>query len=237
MATISTGLQLIRNFGSGANLRKVITEVIDGKIVTKVLNSEGTLLTARTKTISNQVVGDKFVKTVTKELTEKQPHPFLKPETPFYWGSKTITDRVYGADNAGNYKKLGERIVDYFRGASDTYHRSGVLKKSVNGFETYTRFSEPIGARLGEKERFDKVIIKSAKRDNDYYKHVKNGIIGEGDYYINYNNLGLPVPYGAHWAEFPNKSLQEMVNMHYNIHPERNYLPNDSGLQTLNKNV
>ena len=234
MTTISTGLQLIRNFGNGENLRKVITEVIDGKILTKVLNSEGTLLAARTKTISSQVVGDKFVRTVTKELAEKQPHPILGQDTPFYWGSKTVTDRIYRANNIGDSKKLGERIVYYNRGASDTYHRSGVLKRDANGFETYTRF----GFREGNN-RFDKVIVKNAERDNDYYNQMRNGLIGEGDYYINYNNLGLPVPYGVHGADpaFTNKSLKEMVDIHYNIHPERNYLPNDSGLQNLNRLV
>ena len=234
MVTISTGLQLVRNFGNGANLRKVITEVIDGKIVTKILNSEGTLLFARTKTISNQVVGDKFIKTVTKELTEKQPHPFLKRDIPFYWGSKTVTDRVYRANDIGDYQKLGERIVYYNRGASDIYHKIGVLKRAANGSETYTRFRTIRG--LGD-ERFDKVIIKNAKRDGDYYKHMRNGIIGKDDYYINYNNLGLPVPNGAHWAEFANTSLKDMLNIHYNIHPGKNYLPNDSGLQALNRFV
>ena len=74
MSTIQVGTRLVREFGKGSNLKKVVTEVLDGKVYTKVLNKDGKVVQERVKAFAEKNVGDKFVKTTTKVLKEESKY-------------------------------------------------------------------------------------------------------------------------------------------------------------------
>ena len=107
--------RLVRTFGSGANLKKFVTEVVDGKTFTTVFDNEGSKIATRVKAFADEVVGDKLVKTK-KNVVQ---HRFGAPE-------KRIIDRVYSiADDTKTL--IGKRKTNY-RTAD------GTLIKTSKGF-------------------------------------------------------------------------------------------------------
>lgn len=101
MSTIQIAQRLVRTFGQGENLRKVVTETIgEGKTLTKVLDNKGNLLTERLKVINRgEVVGDKFVNTITKVEQKSGDSP-----------TKKVTERVYNSEG----ENIGQRIRNWF---------------------------------------------------------------------------------------------------------------------------
>ena len=92
---VSFGQKLFRSFGKGVKTRYVITETMNGKTYTRVLNAEGNILENRIKAIERFTVGDKKIVSSTKEFAS---------------GTRHTVDRV--VDSNGNY--LGRREVkDY----------------------------------------------------------------------------------------------------------------------------
>ena len=49
MSIVQIGARLVRQFGEGKNLRKVVTETLNGKTFTKVLDSNGNTILDRAK--------------------------------------------------------------------------------------------------------------------------------------------------------------------------------------------
>ena len=219
---MSVSAVLVREFGQGDNLRKFVTETVDGKIITKAFDSKGVLLKERVKSFSDQIVGDKFVKTITKDIKYKSKHPILGDKKPWYWSIRDVIDKVYKKQCDSSHTKLGERITHYSTQLGEP-DKVCVLKKTSTGKETLTKFGGIGHCYDGYKTRFEKQI-----------RYDKNG---SNCYFVDYNLKGLPVPDWAHPAD-PNvatASLKDIVDLHYGSYPNINYLPKSCGLKGLNK--
>ncbi len=119
MSILQIGARLVRKFGEGKNLRKVVTETLNGKTFTKVLDSNGNTILDRAKKIDRYEVGNKKVSTITKVSDE--PGHVLK---------KTVTDRVYNAESG----LLGTRRTDFVDLGDDhvtKFVKTSVTKSSV----------------------------------------------------------------------------------------------------------
>ena len=115
MSIVQIGARLVRQFGEGKNLRKVVTETLNGKTFTKVLDSNGNTILGRAKKIDRYEVGNKKVSTITKVSDE--PGHALK---------KTVTDRVYNAESG----LLGVRRTVFFD-IGDEIVKTSTTKSSV----------------------------------------------------------------------------------------------------------
>lgn len=111
VGTKCVGNQLIRMFGEGANLKRVITETVDGKTLTHVFDADGNRIISRAKSFAKEAVGNKVVNTRT-EIRLKGNNNY-----------KLITDRVYSQ----NGELLGSRAISY---VNNEIFNSG--KQSVN---------------------------------------------------------------------------------------------------------
>ena len=89
---------LIKEFGQGANYRKIMTQTLNGKTLTKVVDADGKILVERAKIIEKSTVGDKNV--ITKKIAE-----VLNGTE----GHKSVYDRVYSSGNL-----VGARKVEQF---------------------------------------------------------------------------------------------------------------------------
>ncbi len=120
MRTVQIGARLVRNFGEGKNLKTVITETLNGKTFTKVLNSDGNPIKDRAKKIDRYNVGNKKVSTITK--VSKAPDFPLE---------KQVTDRVYNAESG----LLGIRRTDFadIRDDCTKLVKQAVTKSSIAG--------------------------------------------------------------------------------------------------------
>ena len=146
MSIVQIGARLVRQFGEGKNLRKVVTETLNGKTFTKVLDSNGNTILDRAKKIDRYEVGNKKVSTITKVSDE--PGHVLK---------KTVTDRVYNAESG----LLGVRRTD-FSDIGDDY--TGFVKR-------YAKKRSIAGNRGIDKEFDNDGIAKSRTmiKDGIYY--------------------------------------------------------------------
>lgn len=132
----SFGQKLFRTFGKGVKTRHIITETINGKTFTRVLDAEGKVRYNRIKTIKRFEVGDKRITSCTKD---------------FNTHTSTV-DRV--VDHNGNY--LGNREVVIRGVEKDVF-------KSVAG--NYTTNKEVICGITNKKYCFDKdkVLFENCK--------------------------------------------------------------------------
>ena len=137
MSIVQIGARLVRQFGEGKNLRKVVTETLNGKTFTKVLDSNGNTILDRAKKIDRYEVGNKKVSTITKVSDE--PGHVLK---------KTVTDRVYNAESG----LLGVRRTDFFDTGDDYtgFVKRYATKRSIAGNRAIAkRFDDGIaGGRM-----------------------------------------------------------------------------------------
>ena len=127
--------RLVRTFGSGANLKKIVTEVIDGKTFTTVFDKEGSKIRTRVKAFADEVVGDKLVKTKKNVVQQRDCEP-----------EKYIIDRVYSiADDTKTL--IGKRRTAYST-VDGTLIKTGkgVVNKD-SGKEVYTYYGDN-GTRL-----------------------------------------------------------------------------------------
>ena len=120
MSIVQIGARLVRQFGEGKNLRKVVTETLNGKTFTKVLDSNGNTIFDRAKKIDRYEVGNKKVSTITK-VSDKSGHVL----------QKTVTDRVYNAESG----LLGVRRTDFFDTGDDYtgFVKRYATKRSIAG--------------------------------------------------------------------------------------------------------
>jgi len=122
MSILKIGARLIKSFGSGENLRRVITETVDGKTFTNIYDAAGNLLRQRVKEITRYSVGNKNVITI-KKINSEMKSGTNYPEST----TKNFLDKVY--DKAG--KLLGFR--------KETGHVGSSIKevKKLNIAERY----------------------------------------------------------------------------------------------------
>ncbi len=117
MSIVQIGARLVRRFGEGKNLKTVVTETLNGKTFTRVLNSNGNTILDRAKKIDRYEVGNKKVSTITKVSTDEAAL------------TRQVTDRVYD----GESRLLGTRRTD-FRDLGDhvtKFVKTSVTKSSV----------------------------------------------------------------------------------------------------------
>ena len=114
MSILQIGARLVRKFGEGKSLKTVVTETLNGKTFTKVLDSNGNTVLDRVKKIDRYDVGNKKVSTITK---------VSKDEALL---TRQVTDRVYD----GESKLLGIRKTD-FRDIGDDFVKTSTTKSSV----------------------------------------------------------------------------------------------------------
>ena len=127
MSIVQIGARLVRQFGEGKNLRKVVTETLNGKTFTKVLDSNGNTILDRAKKIDRYEVGNKKVSTITK-VSDELGH-VLK---------KTVTDRVYNAESGllgvrrTNFSDIGDGYTEFEKIASYKWSENRSIAKSFN---------------------------------------------------------------------------------------------------------
>ncbi len=146
MSIVQIGARLVRQFGEGKNLRKVVTETLNGKTFTKVLDSNGNTIFDRAKKIDRYEVGNKKVSTITK-VSDKSGHVL----------QKTVTDRVYNAESG----LLGVRRTDFFDTGDD-----------YTGFVKRYATKRSIAGNRGIKKEFDNDGIAKSRtmiKDGIYY--------------------------------------------------------------------
>ena len=97
MSIVQIGARLVRRFGEGKNLKTVVTETLNGKTFTRVLDIHGNTILDRAKKIDRYDVGNKKVSTITK---------VSKDEAAL---TRQVTDRVYD----GESRLLGTRRTDF----------------------------------------------------------------------------------------------------------------------------
>lgn len=100
VGTKCIGNQLVRMFGKGPNLKRVVTETVDGKTLTHVFDADGKRIISRAKSFAKEAVGNKVVNTRTEVRLQGNNN------------YKLITDRVYSQ----NAELLGSRAVSIENG-------------------------------------------------------------------------------------------------------------------------
>ena len=148
MSIVQIGARLVRQFGEGKNLRKVVTETLNGKTFTKVLDSNGNTILDRAKKIDRYEVGNKKVSTITK-VSDKPGH-VLK---------KTVTDRVYNAESGllgirrTNFSDIGDDHTEFEKIASYKWSENRSIAKSFND-------GIAIGRKVTENKYFNYLTLR-----------------------------------------------------------------------------
>ena len=146
MGTLTIGSRLVRTFGQGKSLRRIVTEVVDGKTYTRVLNAEGEILKERVKMIERMKVGNKKVSTITK-VTEGADGQLRK----------YVYNRVYNQEG----KFLGSRLryipdlgnPNLFRVSKQAAHENNNLSKlfaNDRALQKELRYTFPGASELHE---------------------------------------------------------------------------------------
>ena len=130
MAVPQIGTRLVRQFDEGGkNCKIVLSETLNGKTFTKVLDSNGNTILDRVKKIDRYDVGNKKVSTITK-VSQGADSPL----------KKQVTDRVYNAESG----LLGIRRTDFADIGKDCNKlvKQFVTKRSIAGnIEIRKKFS------------------------------------------------------------------------------------------------
>ena len=129
---LQIGARLVRPLSYGG---QIITEALNGKTYTKILNEAGEVIRQRVTQNSSAMVGDKLVRTRVK-INQSNDLPVYK----------TITDRVY---RDGNY--LGKRRNRYTIDKTGVVFKEDSMKKLADGRYVYNDFS-----KIGKREYIDK---------------------------------------------------------------------------------
>ena len=166
--------KLVRIIGEGKGLKRVITEVVDGKTLTHVFDADGNRILSRAKEISTDRVGDKFVRTTTKVINDKRRSSMaVEPDT----FRKIVTDRIY--DSTG--KLVGSRTVFANGDSIDKMVKFAVSKQGSDDIRLKKYFS-PENGRVVRKEAFTDINTGAV------YNRKHSGLI------MKYNDRGLPMP-------------------------------------------
>lgn len=169
MSIMTIGSRLVRVFGEGENLRKVVTECVNGKTYTRVLDVQGNILKHRLKVIERTNVGNKKVSTIIK--VNENVKSFIK----------TTYDRVYNSEGS----LLGSRCT--FEGKPNGYTH---LEKVA---------STKQGTGISRQIKFfwkDNVIYKSMYKASPGSMHIKDS--SSARVYYNQKGLPCPVGLDPH---------------------------------------
>ena len=134
MSIMQVGSKLVRTFGSGSNVKHVITETAGNKTYTRVVNSEGKQLANRVKEISRQNVGDKLVITrksddMQKDLVYDKKGKFLGMRVlGWFEEGKPANVLKTNSDYVGKWKYRDVNITDKEGTRNVTYSLFGKLK-------------------------------------------------------------------------------------------------------------
>ena len=131
MSILQIGARLVRKFGEGKNLRTVVTETLNGKTFTKVLDSNGNTILDRVKKIDRYKVGNKKVSTITK-ISSYDSNDL----------TKQVTDRVYD----GGARLLGTRRTDF---------NAFITKENYYDFVKWNTIKRSIAGNRAIAKRFD----------------------------------------------------------------------------------
>lgn len=123
MGLITIGSRLVRTFGEGKNLRKIVSECVDGKTYTRVLGEDGKILTDRVKMIERSTVGNKKISTITKVSKNSDDEV-----------SKSVYNRVYNQEG----QLLGSRNIWHPDITENSYH----VSKQGNDYDQLSKFVE-----------------------------------------------------------------------------------------------
>lgn len=194
MSIRSIGTRLVKGIGTGNNFKQIVSDCIDGKTYTNIVDSNGKLIATRTKMITREVVGNKKVNTVTKVTLD--PSSDVK---------KSTYDRVYDNDS----KLLGTR-----------YTRERLTDE--NKFVKELTAKQRAGEDLREYKVYYEdgtLSYKSANSSNspgDNYLNISETIDN-----IDYNKKGLPCSDFINPDN--NMTLKEMRTMHITNNPQEPY--------------
>ena len=205
MSIVQIGARLVRQFGEGKNLRKVVTETLNGKTFTKVLDSNGNTILDRAKKIDRYEVGNKKVSTITKVSQ--------KPESP---RTKQVTDRVYDGESR---LLLGKRVTNFRADINKKENCYGFVKRST----TKSHILNDIGIK---KDFNGDGIAESRTIVIDGFYPVRS---------LHHNNKGLPMPKGGNPGYFEDMSLAEMRRWNVLNNPDKPYAPAEFRLGYLDK--
>lgn len=209
MSIRSIGTRLVKEIGTDKNYKKIVSDCIDGKTYTNILDSNERLLATRTKMISKEVVGNKKVNTVTKVTLDSH----------FSDVKKTTYDRVYDNDN----RLLGTR-----------YTRERLTDE--NKFVKELTAKQRAGEDLREYKVYYEdgtLSYKSANRSNSPGDNYLNN--SETIDNIDYNKKGLPC--SDFIDPDNNMTLKEMRTMHIQNNPQEPYAHSALKLEHLNDRV
>ncbi len=194
MSVVTIGSRLMRTFGEGKNLRKIVTECVDGKTYTKVLGADGEILIDRVKAFERSTVGNKKVLTTIK-INQNDSGVV----------SKSVYDRVY--DRYGHFR--GAREV--FTPDIDCCEQFSAKISDVHIFFQEKRFINGIVCSKQAKLGFARSIpSRLVRRDGMTLAYNKKG-------------LPLPQSSANAKVNFDEMSLKEMRNWHIKNCPELPY--------------
>lgn len=218
--TISIGNKLFRSFIKNGELRHAITETIDGKTFTRILDESGNILKQREKTIEKHILGNNAITSITK----KTDIDTLKPENV----NTIILDSV----------STNLALAHWFKGARKTIinkNGSKIVQKEYTmiGYNKgYAKFIDADGiTRRKEAFMVDTPCYQQNYAQRSNYRQYQ--LVGSPAEPVYYNNKGLPVPTILNAEKdttCANSSLQEMLNTAYKK------LLNSTGYLTLKKN-
>ncbi len=219
MAVELIGNRIVKTIGQGDAVKKIITEVVDGKTFTKVLDKDGKVLVDRAKQLNTAKVGDKEVKTVQKV---KMQNGNLQKDT---------FDRVY---------KDGELVG---RRATREIHDGDKFVKVSSVKQNDTEAGAlPLAKAFDTKTgRVQEKVRNPGLMGDKSFALGYGGHWGSSNGCIHYNNKGLPVSdellrYRADKDGIivSGRSLKQLRNMHLEVAPNKPYARTGLKLDHLN---
>lgn len=208
MAVQVLGTRLVRTFGSGERLRHVVSETVNGKTYTKVLDNAGKVIRDRVKSFSQASVGDKFVKTRTTVISS---YGDLKKE---------IYDRVYSSDSK-ELLGMRETVCDLH---PDGTIYDFIVDKQARNTGRYRKYFDSNGRvyTKGHITFWDNNSCKNQEFSLGSQSISLGGPVGR----INYTKRGLPLSVEVAALDTDlcnNKSLKELTALHREIAPHKPY--------------
>ncbi len=206
------GNRLVKTIRNGDTVRKVVTEVVDGKTFTKVLDKDGHKLVSRAKKLSTATVGDKQVNTIEKVTMQNGE---LQRDT---------FDRVYK-----DGELVGRRATREIH-EGDEFVKYTSVKSTGNGDALAKTFAINTG-KVVEKvlNPYNKVI----SHPDELFAKGYGGCWSSSNGSIKYNHKGFPLSNPLYWsglADVNTANLSALRNLHVDIAPDQPYA-HTSGLK------
>lgn len=216
---VAVGELLTKVFGKGAYARKVVTQTIGNKTLTKVFDANGAQVLERFKVIERSKVGNKNVITRT-QASVSDCMDVLK-------GEKLVYDRVYNSSG----KFLGSRNVQYTANAQKNENPLTLLDPKDRWVTKCANDGGPVVTT-----RISNGIRKGtwSYEGNAGQRHGFQATKSLGAPSGNYCDKGLPIPrpwdeYYTHYEQMLNAPLRDRIAKVRDFHVE-NYTNNSDVL-------